>query len=197
MRRIFDDIRDRCQVWIDCFGDEGYIVISARKLQNVQNGLQEVRDWVLVQSKELEGNATTLVYRVGDKPRSCILLKPTQDLGLGTGITDGWRGVAQISGVEDEEASSSTTSQSSDTAQQNGQNSNDLVITKQLLDAIKQAAELMRPDLGRKYVRIHLGLRSLSKRKIKDEAHDQYTTPQFRTLMNSATKRGYVSFRLW
>lgn len=197
VRRTLDNIRDRCQVWIDCFLDEGYIVISARKIQNVRSGLQEIREWMLVQAKELEDNTTTLVHRIGGSPCSCILLKLTLELGLGSGITDGWRGVAQAGSAEDKENSSSIPGGYVVAAQLNDGIGNNQVIAYQLLDAIKQTARLIRPALGRKYVRVHLGLRSLSKRKAKDRACDEYTTSQFRTLMSSATKRGHVSFRLW
>lgn len=197
MRKALDEVRGRCQVWIDCFGDEGHLVISARKLQHVQNGLQEVREWIVAQSSELECNATNLVHRIGDGPRFRILLKPTQELGLGKYITDGWRGVALLGGMKDEETSNSIPEDGIDAVHWNEQHHNNVIIAKQLLDAVEQAARLMRPDVGRKYLRIHLGIRSLSKRKTEGMARNEYTTQQFQDLMDSATKRGYVNFRLW
>ncbi|KAJ4394310.1 hypothetical protein N0V93_003527 [Gnomoniopsis smithogilvyi] len=196
IKRVLDEIRDRCQVWIDCFGDEGHLIISARKLQHIQKGLQEVREWMLAQSRELEGNDTTLVHRSGDRPRFCIMLRPTQELGLGETITDGWRGVALLGGVKDEESLIPNLLDGFDIVHRDSQEVYDSSITKLLLNAIEQAVRLMRPELGRKYLRIHLGIRSLSKRQTKVKARDQYTTPQFRDLMNSATKRGHVAFRL-
>lgn len=190
--KALDEVRVRCQVWIDCVGNEDFLVISARKDQHIQNGLQEVREWILAQSKELKTNAVTLIHRIGTNPRFCISLKPTQNLGLGSSITDGWRGVALLGGVTDEESYRNLPENGLETLHPNG----DIVITKQLLNAIHQAARLMRPDLGRKYVRIHLGIRALSKRETKDNSR-VYSTPQFRDLASTLTKRGDVSFRLW
>lgn len=198
IRKALDEVRDRFQVWIDCFGDEGHIVISGRKLQHIRSGLQEVREWMLAQSRELEGNATTLVHRIGDGPHFGILLKPTQELGLGESINDGgWRGVALLGGVKEEESLTNIPEDGLDTVHKRGQDGTNQGFMKQLLNAIEQAARLMRPDLGRKHLRVHLGIRSLSKRKTTPRARDEYTTPQFRTLMSSATKRGHVAFRLW
>lgn len=195
--KALDEVRVRCQVWIDCVGNENYLVISGRKDQHIQNGLHEVREWVIAQSKELKANAVTFVHRIGTNSRFGITLKPTQDLGLGSSITDGWRGVALIVGVTAEE-SHLTLPGSLEALHPNGQleTYNDIVITKQLLNAIHQAARLMRPDLGRKYVRVHLGIRALSKRETKDHSR-VYSTSQFRDLASTLTKRGDVSFRLW
>lgn len=192
--KALDEVRVRCQVWIDCVGNEDFLVISARKDQYIQNGLQEVREWIIAQSKELKNNAVTLVHRIGTNPHFCISLKPTQNLGLGSSITDGWRGVALLGG--DEESYRNVPEDGLEALRPSGQTYNDIVITKQLLNAIQQAARLMRPDLGRKYVRIHLGTRTLSKRETKDNAR-VYSTPQFGDLASTLTKRGDVSFRLW
>lgn len=194
--KALDEVRVRCQVWIDCVGNEDFLVISARKDQHIQNGLQEVREWIIAQSKELKANAVTFVHRIGTNPRFGITLKPTQDLGLGSSITDGWRGVALIGGVTAEESHRTLPGNGLEALDPNGQTCNDIIITKQLLNAIHQAARLMRPDLGRKYVRIHLGIRALSKRETKDSSR-VYSTPQFRELASTLTKRGDVSFRLW
>ncbi|KAJ4424766.1 hypothetical protein N0V82_000485 [Gnomoniopsis sp. IMI 355080] len=195
MRKALDEVRVRCQVWIDCFSDEGHLLIAARKLQYIQNGLQEVREWILAQSSELKCNATTLVHRTGDGPHFCIQLKPTQELGLGKNISDGWRGVSLLGGVKDEDTLNSIAEDGLDAVHWNNQSSNNAIITKQLLDAIELAARLMRPDVGRKYLRIHLGIRSLSKRKTKGMALNEYTTQQFRTLMRSATERGHHTYK--
>lgn len=196
IRKALDEVRDRCQVWVDCSGDDEFLVISARKNQHIRDGVREVREWIMAQSKELKANATTLVHRIGTDPRFCISLKPTQELGLGRGIADGWRGIALLDGVNDGESSCTVPENGLEAMRQNGQKYNEVSITKQLLDAIHQAARLMRPNLGQKYVRIHLGIRALSKRKTKDKSRNTYSTPHFRDLMSDATKHGHVSFRL-
>lgn len=194
--KALDEVRVRCQVWIDCVRNEDFLVISARKDQHIQNGLQEIREWIMAQSKELKANAVTLVHRISTKPRFFISLKPTQQLGLGSSITDGWRGVALLGGLRDEESYRNVPENGFGALLPNDQTYNDKVITKQLLNAIHQAARLMRPDLGRKYVRIHLGIRALSKRDTKDNSR-VYSTPRFCDLASALTKRGDVSFRLW
>ncbi|CAN8099523.1 unnamed protein product [Discula destructiva] len=213
VKKILDRIRDDCEVWIDVVDGGLELVVSARTHDNMCGGLRQIRSWMVAQSRELKHTATILVNRIGGAA-SCITLKSTKQLlGARPDSDDGlWRGMAlpgSKAGTVKEGLA--TPSEESDFVFYQ-------CTPKNISDALVRAAQSVRADLGQKFVRVRLGLRTMSKKKKKraeavglkenpssekknleafdTEADTKYETAQYQALLNSAVKRGHSSFHV-
>lgn len=200
VKKALDTIRDQYKVWINVDESGEYWRVEGANIQNAAGAMREVRQFLSVQAEKPEGVSVVVAHRVGGSQTDIELKRVVEVAGVRFGLAEGsWRGVALPGTTEETLAEAS---------QQN--------MAKKLFGAIQTSFRSIRPDVGHKYVRVFLGLRTLSK-KLKDgtipysrekKNEDQtlihldpdnlrrYDTAQFASLLEAATKRGHSYFDL-
>lgn len=201
--KALDTIRKQYKVWINVDKTKEYFIIEGVTVENTGGALREIREFLHHQAKSLGGAVTILAHRIGGSQTDIKLKRLRQVAGTRFGLPEGsWRGVA-LSGTTEKNLAQAVQRH----------------MVKELFEAIQKSVRGLRPDVGEKYVRVHLGLRTLSK-KIRAEtlglegtlskketsepfdpfgpdALDKYDTTQYESLLDSATQRGHSYFNLW
>lgn len=181
VKKALDTIREQYKVWINVDETGRYFVIEGATIQNTAGAMREIRDFLHLQAKSLGGSVTVIAHRVGGSQTGIKLKRVAQVAGARFGLPEGsFRGVA-LPGATDEDLA--------DVIQCH--------MVKDLFGAIQKTVRSLRPDVGQKFVRVHLGLRTLSKKMKLENTVDKYDTAQYESLLDNGSKRGHSYFNLW
>lgn len=173
-------IRNGCQVYMHVNSDEGYITIRSPYFENIQAGVQALRDLLNSIARDLVCRMIPLVHRSTTDCYAPILIKSTEGRGLRSRPI--FRGVAKsqddIADLNDEKDGSLGPLTADDFA-----------------DAIHQAALRIRPIRGQLYTRAHLGIfctpaREKTKASRGKVAQQCSTNQEFKAFLNKAASRG-------